>query len=270
MPDIGRFAGQDRFTEVMPDWTPYRFAFNNPIYFSDPTGLFEDSSSNIIATCPNCPKTSTYQPFIDDPNTEYFYDSETGKVTKVGQIEEVTVTGKKKEQQQQNIDYHYWSQFLRKTSGYAFSANKLLFQPAFERAVLYGNPQNYSTTNIVLEKSLPKILGGKRIIYQPIMEMNAIKAEKWAKGTKIAGRVFGGAGLVLGGIDMYQNGITTSNTLDVTMSALALSPTGVGQGVAAVYFLANGITTLTTGKDIGQHLDANGYNLGELINEQIK
>ena len=41
MPDIGRFIGQDRVTEIMPDWTPYRFAFNNPISFADPTGLFE-------------------------------------------------------------------------------------------------------------------------------------------------------------------------------------------------------------------------------------
>lgn len=67
---------------------------------------------------------------------------------------------------------------------------------------------------------------------------------------------------------MYQNGITTSNSLDVTMSALALTPTGVTQGIAATYFLLNGVTILVTGQDIGQHMDENGYNLGELINDQ--
>gem|GEM_PF-3221828 len=41
MPDIGRFTGIDRLTELAPGINPYRFGFNNPINFSDPTGLFE-------------------------------------------------------------------------------------------------------------------------------------------------------------------------------------------------------------------------------------
>ena len=190
-PDIGRFISQDRISEIMPDWTPYRFAFNNPVYFSDPTGLFEES--NALATCPNCPNTPQFQPFIDDQNNEYFYESD-NTVSKVGQIEEVVVTGKAK---QENTNYHDWSQTLRKTSGYAFSANKMLFQPAFQSASQYGNPKPYTTTTIAFEKSLPKILGGKRIIYQPIATMNTIKAGKVAKGLKVAGRVVGAAGLRL-------------------------------------------------------------------------
>ena len=31
MPDIARFGVQDAFAAIIPDWTPYRFAFNNPI-----------------------------------------------------------------------------------------------------------------------------------------------------------------------------------------------------------------------------------------------
>jgi RHS repeat-associated protein len=38
---IGRFVGMDRLSELAFSITPYRFAYNNPIYFSDPTGLFE-------------------------------------------------------------------------------------------------------------------------------------------------------------------------------------------------------------------------------------
>ncbi|WP_228442166.1 RHS repeat domain-containing protein [Chryseobacterium nematophagum] len=41
MPDIGRFGVMDPLTEVIPGWTPYRYAFNNPVYFRDPNGLFE-------------------------------------------------------------------------------------------------------------------------------------------------------------------------------------------------------------------------------------
>ncbi|CAA7195188.1 RHS repeat domain-containing protein [Chryseobacterium potabilaquae] len=41
MPDIGHFGVMDPLTEVIPGWTPYRYAFNNPVYFRDPNGLFE-------------------------------------------------------------------------------------------------------------------------------------------------------------------------------------------------------------------------------------
>lgn len=40
-PAIGRFNSIDALSEMAPDWTPYRFAFNNPILFSDPSGLWE-------------------------------------------------------------------------------------------------------------------------------------------------------------------------------------------------------------------------------------
>lgn len=38
----GRWFSPDPLSEEHSDWTPYRFAFNNPLRFSDPTGLLED------------------------------------------------------------------------------------------------------------------------------------------------------------------------------------------------------------------------------------
>lgn len=38
---IGRFLGMDRLAELAYSITPYRFAYNNPVYYNDPTGLFE-------------------------------------------------------------------------------------------------------------------------------------------------------------------------------------------------------------------------------------
>jgi RHS repeat-associated protein len=38
---IGRFNGMDRLAEMSHNITPYRFAFNNPVVWSDPSGLFE-------------------------------------------------------------------------------------------------------------------------------------------------------------------------------------------------------------------------------------
>ncbi len=42
-PAIGRFFGMDRLAELMPSLTPYRFAYNNPVLWADPTGLIEES-----------------------------------------------------------------------------------------------------------------------------------------------------------------------------------------------------------------------------------
>jgi len=38
---IGRFTSPDPLAEFAPEWTPYRYGFNNPISYIDPDGLFE-------------------------------------------------------------------------------------------------------------------------------------------------------------------------------------------------------------------------------------
>ncbi|WP_314060354.1 DUF6443 domain-containing protein [Empedobacter brevis] len=166
-----------------------------------------------------------------------------------------------------------YAKLLRKGSGYLFAASKP-FQEAFKRATTYTNiPSPWARTMVFYEKSIPKWipkLGGKTLIKSPGVIMNSNTVGKVAKGLKIGGVGLGVLGVGLGVYDMTQNGITTSNTLDTTMAALAATPTGLTQGIAGAYFIVNGITTLVTGKDIGEHLDANGYNLGAFINEQIK
>ncbi|WP_185117000.1 hypothetical protein [Chryseobacterium indologenes] len=38
----GRWMSPDPLSEEHPDWTPYRYGFNNPVRFADPTGMLED------------------------------------------------------------------------------------------------------------------------------------------------------------------------------------------------------------------------------------
>lgn len=48
---IGRFYNIDRLAELSSSLTPFRFGFNNPIYWSDPSGLYEiDENGNIVIT----------------------------------------------------------------------------------------------------------------------------------------------------------------------------------------------------------------------------
>src|SRR5690554_6154785 len=41
-PTLGRFHVIDPLAAFAPSSTPFRFGFNNPVYWSDPTGLFEE------------------------------------------------------------------------------------------------------------------------------------------------------------------------------------------------------------------------------------
>ncbi|MGV0923465.1 RHS repeat domain-containing protein [Empedobacter tilapiae] len=53
---IGRFHNMDPLSEVAQEWTPYRFAYNNPIYYKDPSGMIEfqyDSNDGVTGFSTN-------------------------------------------------------------------------------------------------------------------------------------------------------------------------------------------------------------------------
>jgi hypothetical protein len=247
---IGRFNSIDRLSEITPSITPYRFALNNPNYFNDPSVLSEFENGNQgQALCPTCPNTPAFKPLIDDPNNIYVYDPETKTANKVIELDEVVVQGKPKSSS--NTDYHNISMFFRSISGNAMTAQKPLGE-AFTAGTRYAS-QLYSahTSNVVY-----KTLGGK--IQVPLGNYNTAAIGKLSKVLKITGRTLGVGAVALGVYDMSQNGINVSNGLDTTMAALALTPTGITQGIALAYFTTNFVLELT--------MDT---NIGELIEKQV-
>ena len=92
---LGRFNCIDPLAEFGHSFSPYRFGYNNPVAFSDPSGLLEQNNEG-LALCPTCPNTPEFKPLIDDPNNTYVYDPETQTASKVIELDEVVVQGKPK------------------------------------------------------------------------------------------------------------------------------------------------------------------------------
>jgi hypothetical protein len=53
MPDLGRWANMDELSEDFYEWSPYNFSFNDPINFSDPSGLAPEGSNHWASTFVN-------------------------------------------------------------------------------------------------------------------------------------------------------------------------------------------------------------------------
>lgn len=85
----------DPHAESYEQFSPYSFLNNNPVSFIDPTGMdaLDVNGTSGQAICPTCPTDDpVYKPFIDDPNNVYHYDPQSGQVSLVPMLEEVTVT----------------------------------------------------------------------------------------------------------------------------------------------------------------------------------
>lgn len=150
-----------------------------------------------------------------------------------------------------NIDYLKMSKEARKVSGYLLSAYPF-FENTEKKIRLYNkyNPRGYDKILFldkrIMGRNVRLFPGGITMKNSTIM--NASKYLKWG------GRGIAGAGIVLGGIDIANNGLNVSNGLHMAMATMAVIPCGVTQGITTVYFLSDMIVTFTTGKGIGEHI----------------
>ena len=71
--DVPRMLGVDKMAHLAPGWSPYRYAFSNPIMYTDPTGnyetKYEDEAGNLLADTPDGNDATVT---ISDKNKESF------------------------------------------------------------------------------------------------------------------------------------------------------------------------------------------------------
>jgi hypothetical protein len=81
-PALGRFNSMDVLSEIFFETSPYAFTLNNPVFFSDPTGL-----------CPECPDNAKMNDtYVSDGGATYIF-GEGGWIRQDGELDEVVVTG---------------------------------------------------------------------------------------------------------------------------------------------------------------------------------
>ena len=80
-PAYGRFTGIDPLASDMASWSPYCYTFNNPIRYTDPTGM---APENVIITGSQAEKAT--QELNKSSSLEITRNSETGLLSATGQV----------------------------------------------------------------------------------------------------------------------------------------------------------------------------------------
>ncbi len=70
---LGRFVCLDALAPFMPNFSPYSFAFNNPVYFSDPSGLAPASIMEMLQAAWDATPDGTNSVWVNDGHGNFDY-----------------------------------------------------------------------------------------------------------------------------------------------------------------------------------------------------
>lgn len=96
---LGRFNSIDALSEMNYSVSPFTFSYNNPIFWSDPTGLLSQAFVDSLVQNSDNDKSTKW---VNDGGGTFsredgrgMADQETGEFTGFDALKEVTVTGRK-------------------------------------------------------------------------------------------------------------------------------------------------------------------------------
>ena len=244
---LGRFNSIDLLSEFAPMYSPYRFAFNNPVYWSDPSGLFETRKEAREYRREHDLKgriqrdgNGGYSINDKSNNISYFKpnEDEVGlvKVNSEGVATSALVV--------KNSEYT-WIDGVKDGIGVVGGAKDL-----FEE--LSWNKMNTSSKSKITW-DFTKYIKGKG--FNISTKNRVLYNTKIPKGLKYTGYGLAAISTAFTVADIAEKQeIRASHVLDVTMTGLSLIPGG-GWIVGLTYFGLDTLTRVTTGKSIGKHLD---------------
>jgi RHS repeat-associated protein len=255
---LGRFMNPDRLAELAFDQTPYRYAYNNPIFFKDPSGLYEvDANGNIkITDTDEIKKFMGYlnhnQKATTNDMAEHIFNADNGYSY---QLETVVITGRSEKAWEKGMSQARANQARAANAMSSFSGNVSIGNHEineFDKGFVGADSSNmnsasawagYAGMHLTKTESLFKHTAQTSTGWA-----NKASALKSAKYTAIAGKSLGVAGV---GLTVYedwkQNGeIGVGTGVKV---AIGLATTFLGGPVVIGYAILDftvGVATGTT------------------------
>jgi RHS repeat-associated protein len=254
---LGRFLNPDRLAELAFDQTPYRYAYNNPIFYKDPSGLYEvDANGNIKIT--DADEIKKFMGYLNhnqkasvNDMAEHIFNADNGYAY---ELQEVVVVGRSKSSYDKaaNNIYNQVQNSLNKIS--SFSGNVSIGNHEindFDKGFIGADPSNMNSASAWTEYAGMHLTKTESLFKHTAQTStgwaNKASALKAAKYTAIAGKSLGVAGVLLtAGEDINDGKLGVGTGVKV---AIGLATTFFGGPVVVGYAILDitvGIATGTT------------------------
>lgn len=256
---LGRFMNPDRLAELAFDYTPYRYAYNNPIFFfKDPSGLYEvDGSGNIKIT--DADEIKKFMGYLNhnqkasvNDMAEHIFNADNGYSY---QLETIVITGRSDKAWAKGINQARANQARAANAMSSFNGNVSIGNHEindFDKGFIGADPSNmnsasawtgYAGMHLTKTESLFKHTAQTSTGWA-----NKASALKAAKYTAIAGKSLGVLGVGLTALEDYnQNGEVGVGT--GVKVAIGLATTFFGGPLVVGYAILDitvGVATGTT------------------------
>ena len=262
MPDIARWNGMDLLSELRYDSTPYRFANNNPIFYKDPTGLYEvDANGNIKIT--DAGEISNFMSYLNHnsgANVNNMFSYITNPDNGFAQdLPGVTITvqrGGNVSNAWQNAGNTIWSQQKQAANNLSlFNGNVSILGHDlnnFDKGFIGADNSNFMSGSAwagYAGLNLEKYNALLKTTFRQEQSFSSLKyVAKTIKNVETAGKALGWAGVGLSVVEDYREnkvGWGTGAKVAIGVASIYFGPVGVAYSIVDLTVGAATGTTLT-------------------------